>query len=872
MIRCTQPGCGGTVEDGYCVLCGMAPGPAASSAAPSSVPPARCAQPGCGGSIEDGYCTTCGMAPAVSASPAISGAGSGAAAGPPSPGGPVSWASGAPPSGPSGGSGGSGGSSGLPSVPGAGKAGVAERCAQPGCGGVIEDGYCSTCGMPPAARSAAPAGGSVPSGSGGTSGIGAGSSRSGRVSSGRSVRTGSSRSRSSGRGMLGMGLVEVPRVPYRDPASAIKQNPEVAENKRFCSGCGEPVGRSRAGRPGRTDGFCPHCGAGFSFTPKLGAGDLVGGQYEVLGCLAHGGLGWIYLARDRNVNDRWVVLKGLLDTGDADALAAAAAERAFLAEVEHPNIVKIYNFVQHGGSGYIVMEYVGGKPLKDVLLERRKAGEESLPIGQTIAYGLELLRALGYLHGLGLLYCDLKPDNAIQSDEQLKLIDLGGVRRIEDVDSAIYGTIGYQAPEIADLGPSISSDIYTVGRTLAVLSFPFKGFTTTYVDNLPPRAEVPLLQRFESYDRLLRRATHIDPEARFADASDMADQLTGVLREALSAEDGRARPGPSSLFGMELQAIGTEVAPGSGAASGSVLGAPEPSEVAAALPAPLVDGADPSAGFLAGLTTAEPEHLLAALQAAPHPSPEVRLRLVRVRVVLGDIGEAHRLLDELAADRPDDWRILWYRAVAVLASGNVGQAEGLFDELYSLLPGEAPPKLALAYCRGHRGDHAGAADLYERVWRTDNGYISAAFGLARARLAAGDRAAAVRVLDSVPNISSHHVAAQIAAVATAIRGRSPAELSEPDLLGAGGRLSMLKLDGERRGRLVAEVLETALTWTRASGARSPRATIFDTPLTERGLRSRLEETYRGLARLADTPAERHALIVRANAARPRTLI
>src|SRR5262249_5825746 len=155
-----------------------------------------------------------------------------------------------------------------------------------------------------------------------------------------------------------------------------------------------------------------------------------------------------------------------------------------------------------------------------------------------------------------------------------------GVRRLEDVDSPIYGTIGYQAPEIAEHGATISSDIYTVGRTLAVLSFPFKGFTAKYADRLPDRAEVPLLQRFESYDRLLRRATHADPDARFADATDMADQLTGVLREVLSAEDGQARPGRSSLFGMELRAVGVELA----GAPGSVLDQPAPADVAAALP------------------------------------------------------------------------------------------------------------------------------------------------------------------------------------------------------------------------------------------------------------------------------------------------
>ena len=60
---------------------------------------------------------------------------------------------------------------------------------------------------------------------------------------------------------------------------------------------------------------------GFSFAPKLERGEMVAGQYEVLGCLAHGGLGWIYLAMDHHLDRRWVVLKGLLNTGDADAMA-----------------------------------------------------------------------------------------------------------------------------------------------------------------------------------------------------------------------------------------------------------------------------------------------------------------------------------------------------------------------------------------------------------------------------------------------------------------------------------------------------------------------------------------------------------------------
>ena len=128
------------------------------------------------------------------------------------------------------------------------------------------------------------------------------------------------------------------------------------------------------GRPGASKGFCPKCRTPFDFDPKLSPGTLLGGQYEIVGCLAHGGMGWIYLARDRNVNDRWVVVKGLLNAGDPDAFRAAVAEKQFLAEVEHPIIVEIYNFVAApDGASYIVMEYVGGQSLNNLLKSRMKA-------------------------------------------------------------------------------------------------------------------------------------------------------------------------------------------------------------------------------------------------------------------------------------------------------------------------------------------------------------------------------------------------------------------------------------------------------------------------------------------------------------------
>ncbi|WP_432215443.1 tetratricopeptide repeat protein [Streptomyces subrutilus] len=912
-------------------------------------------------------------------------------------------------------------------------------------------------------------------------------------------------------------------MPRPDPAAAVLENPEVPERKRFCSraDCGAPVGRARGDRPGRTEGFCTKCGHPYSFVPKLRAGEVVHGQYEVAGCLAHGGLGWVYLAVDRAVSDRWVVLKGLLDTGDEDAMAAAISERRFLAEIEHSNIVRIYNFVEHldqrTGSldGYIVMEYVGGKSLKEIANERRRPDgrRDPLPVEQACAYGIEALEALGHLHSRNLLYCDFKVDNAIQQQDQLKLIDMGAVRRMDDEESAIYGTVGYQAPEVAELGPSVASDLYTVARTLAVLTFDFQGYTNVFVDSLPDPEHIEVFGRYESFYRLLVRATDPDPGRRFASAQEMADQLTGVLREVVALQTGRPRPQLSTLFGPETRVPDTRLfadtdpavsrlglrrpasrrggglfpsrgrrgpaappgtpagaaapgtprpgglavppatpaqgapggpaplpagtpgawaqAPGGGGHPGGAPsagpagagpqgsgglplragtpgtpGVPEPlaagapgpwapepqapgglplhagtpapgtpgglapitaaapgpwaqapggaglpagaaqagaagpqapggasalsghaeggigssathvaavpgprpapaaaavavvaapvrgaglapapgppagaarRDAALALPVPLVDPADPNAGFLTGLLASAPGDLLGALGSAPSDSAELRLRELRARLELGELAAASASLRELEARHPDDWRVVWARGVASLAAGEDEIAALSFDAIYDAFPGEPAPKLALGLCAEVLGQLDNAAEYYRLVWTTDPGFVSAAFGLARVRLAAGDRAGAVLALESVPEASIHYTAARVAAVRARLRDRSPQEPLLADLTAAAGQVEALRtfgLDPERHERLTTEVLGSALDWV-LSGSRGsdPGSTsLLGSQLDERGLRFGLERSYRVLARLARRGEERIELVERANRFRPRTWV
>ncbi|MFJ6908276.1 serine/threonine-protein kinase [Streptomyces griseoluteus] len=793
--------------------------------------------------------------------------------------------------------------------------------------------YCDTCGLAPVVPPGAkPASGPVGSAGSAPTGINGGATRSssqsarsrrsvsGRLSrslSGRtggrsvSVRGSGSASGPSGRGRLGAGLVVVPQVPRPDPRAMVLDNPEVPERKRYCSraDCGAPVGRARGERPGRTEGFCTKCGHPYSFVPKLRAGDIVHGQYEVAGCLAHGGLGWIYLAVDRAVSDRWVVLKGLLDTGDQDAMAAAISERRFLAEIEHAGIVRIYNFVEHldqrTGSldGYIVMEYVGGKSLKEIANARRTPDgrRDPLPVEQACAYGIEALEALGHLHSRNLLYCDFKVDNAIQTEDQLKLIDMGAVRRMDDEESAIYGTVGYQAPEVADIGPSAASDLYTVGRTLAVLTFDFQGYTTVYADSLPDPDTIEVFRRYESFYRFLVRATDPDPARRFASAQEMADQLTGVLREVVSLSTGQARPALSTLFGPEVRVTDTELFP---ALDGEVsrLGArtlpghgrppaPPPALVrpvdapaaALALPVPLVDPNDPDAGFLAGLAASAPGELIGALEAAPGQGVETRLRRVRAWLEHGDREAALTTLARLDEERPDDWRVVWYRGVAALVTGDFESAALAFDAIYDAFPGEAAPKLALGLCAEVLGQLDNAAEYYRLVWATDPSFVSAAFGLARVRLASGDRAGAVRTLESVPESSIHYTAARVAAVRARLRQRTAAAGDVPfldDLTAAAGQVEALDaygLDPARRERLSAEVLGCALDWILSRGQDTARPVtggrvLLGSGLDERGLRFGLERAYRTLARLAPGGEERINLVERANRYRPRTWV
>ena len=722
-----------------------------------------------------------------------------------------------------------------------------ESCKRNGCTGILEDGYCNMCGLAAlkTQQVSQKQSTSITTGTNSSITTGTGSSPLTNRSKG-SRRTSHSSARSS-RKQLGAGLVSVPELPSTEPEKAIMAEAKVPENKRYCSNCNNSLKREK--------GFCPKCGQKYSFIASLNPGDLVIGQYEVKGAIAYGGLGWIYLGFDKTLS-RYVVLKGLLNTEDVASAAVAVAERQFLASVKHANIVGIYNFVNHGGEGFIVMEYVGGKTLKEI----RKA-RGPLPVTEAIAYIHRILSAFAYLHSLGLVYCDFKPDNVMLEGNDVKLIDLGGVRRIDDLHGDIYGTVGYSAPEAGE-GPTVVSDLFTIGRTLAVLLTNIRGFSKEHQYTLPSPQEEPLFAEQESLYRFLLKATNQNPDERFQSADEMADQLLGVLREVVATETNTPRPASSNVFGSDMLALTN---------SGDF-------EAIRAdyhqLPIPMLDSTDP--GFNVVLNAgaiSDPSKRVASLRQAVQQFPasvEAQLRLANSLIDVGAYDQVEPLLAKVEAQDPWDWRVLWYRGRSLMAQDKAKEAQAAFDQVYFDLPGELAPKLALALAAEQAGNIPVAIKMYDLVSRTDPAYTSAAFGLARCLCATGKRKDAVTALERVPQTSNLFTRSRVEVARTLINTERSAPGTN-ELKEASAAIEALTLEGMDRYRLSKQVLETALHLV-TSRSLSPASSIaiLGQPLEELYLRKGLEKALRDMAHLANGD-EKIRLVDEANRVRPRTL-
>ncbi|MEI8058298.1 MAG: Stk1 family PASTA domain-containing Ser/Thr kinase [Actinomycetes bacterium] len=293
------------------------------------------------------------------------------------------------------------------------------------------------------------------------------------------------------------------------------------------------------------DSLTVETSAGPRITDPL-VGRLIDGRYRVEQRLARGGMATVYEATDLRL-DRVVALKIMHPTlaEDSDFVSRFIREAKSAARLTDPHVVAVYDQGTDSGLIYLVMEYVPGRTVRDVLREHgRLAPEQALTILDPVLQALEAAHTAGFVHR------DVKPENVLLTDDgRVKVADFGLARAISTGNSTqatqglLIGTVAYLSPEQVQRGiADARSDVYGAGILLYEMltgAVPFAGETPLAVAYQHVNANVPAPSSVRtgipsSIDALVIRATQRDPDSRFASAASFLAELRTV-RAALPA-------------------------------------------------------------------------------------------------------------------------------------------------------------------------------------------------------------------------------------------------------------------------------------------------------------------------------------------------
>ena len=270
------------------------------------------------------------------------------------------------------------------------------------------------------------------------------------------------------------------------------------------------------------------------------ANNMIANRYEVFKHIGQGGMADVFLAMDTILN-REVAIKILRSELCADPVSVVRFEREAQAAttLSHPNIVEIYDVGEYKGHRYIVMEYVPGRTLKQVIRSRG-----SLEPDEAIDIEKQLVSAVSEAHHKGIIHRDIKPQNIIvKSDGSIKILDFGiaiakGNIQVTQANN-VMGSVHYLAPELAKGKPaSVQSDIYALGIVLFEMlsgDVPFKADSAVQVALMQMRNEMPSIRTInpsipQSIENIITRATTKDPSKRYSSCVDMLDDLRTCFR------------------------------------------------------------------------------------------------------------------------------------------------------------------------------------------------------------------------------------------------------------------------------------------------------------------------------------------------------
>jgi len=292
---------------------------------------------------------------------------------------------------------------------------------------------------------------------------------------------------------------------------------------------------------------------------NLEEGKLLANRYKVEKVLGQGGMGAVYLARDGSLGDKAVAIKEMRitaadDKGQQAALKQFRQEAQFLANLEHPNLVQVSDFFSEDGRHYLVMAYVKGQNLGEMLVARRGA----FPVAKVLEWGRQLAGVLHYLHTQEppILFRDLKPSNIMQDAAgNVRLIDFGIARSFnpEGVTATFLqgmGSAGYSPLEQYQGagGTDPRSDIYALGATLFHLIT--NRVPPSPVELVSENKPMPSPKRWNptlpaNVDQILLKMLAVRKDDRYQTMEQVRALLDQAAKSLQQEEDGTESLGPA---------------------------------------------------------------------------------------------------------------------------------------------------------------------------------------------------------------------------------------------------------------------------------------------------------------------------------------
>ena len=270
-------------------------------------------------------------------------------------------------------------------------------------------------------------------------------------------------------------------------------------------------------------------------------GQKISDRYQIIKAIGEGGMANVYLAYD-TILDRDVAVKVLRGDLDNDEKFVRRFQREALSasSLTHPNIVEVYDVGEDHGQYYIVMEYVEGRHLKDLIKKRGK-----LTLSEVIDIMLQITDGMSVAHDSYIIHRDIKPQNIMILENGLvKIMDFGIAMAMNSTQltqtNSVMGSVHYLPPEQANgKGSTLQSDIYSMGIVMYELltgKLPYKGDNAVEIalkhlkEPLPSiREELPNIP--QSVENIIIKATAKNPKNRYTDAREMHNDLLTCLDE-----------------------------------------------------------------------------------------------------------------------------------------------------------------------------------------------------------------------------------------------------------------------------------------------------------------------------------------------------